>query len=67
MTSLGKWNQIARDVSKKLKKADFMAGQISNLYSGNNKNWSKSKTSKKKWRNSRKRRRKCYRITTWPS
>ena len=42
MTSLGKWNQIARDVSKKLKKADFMAGQISNLYSGNNKNWSKA-------------------------
>ena len=42
MTSLGKWNQIARDVSKKLKKADFMAGQISNLYIGNNKNWSKA-------------------------
>jgi hypothetical protein len=40
MTSLGKWNQIARDVSKKLKKADFMAGQISDLYSGNKKNWS---------------------------
>jgi hypothetical protein len=42
MTSLGKWNQISRDVSgalEKNKSNDFMVGQISGLYGGKDLNW----------------------------